>query len=167
MSLDATAGGSSSDSYTTVAEADTYHDNHLYASDWTNATTSNKEKALKMATRILDEKIDWSGSKSTSSQALAWGRTDVTDDGYIVGSSVIPTPVKNATSEFARHLIGSDLTVDAQGKGLDSLAVGSITLSFDKTDTAGVIPSIVQEMLRGWGAIHARAKFGTATVVRS
>lgn len=167
MSLDATAGGSSADSYTTVAEADTYHDNHLYATDWTGATTANQEKALKMATRILDEKIDWSGSKSTSSQALAWGRTGVEDDGYSVSSSIIPNPIKNATSEFARHLLGSDLTVDAQGKGLDSLAVGSITLSFDKTDTAGVIPSIVQEMLRGWGTIHARAKFGTATVVRT
>jgi len=40
-------------------------------------------------------------------------------------------------------------------------------LNFDKTDTAGVLPSIVQEMLRGWGAIHARAKFGTVSVVRS
>lgn len=167
MSLDATAGGSSADSYTTVAESDTYHDNHLYATDWTGATTANQEKALKMATRILDEKIDWSGSKSTSSQALAWGRTGVEDDGYSVSSSIIPNPIKNATSEFARHLLGSDLTGDAQGKGLDSLAVGSITLSFDKTDTAGVIPSIVQEMLRGWGTIHARAKFGTATVVRT
>jgi hypothetical protein len=84
-----------------------------------------------------------------------------------VSSSIVPSPIKNATSEFARHLLGSDLTVDAQGKGLESLAVGSITLAFDKTDTAGVIPSIVQEMLRGWGTIHARAKFGTATVVRS
>jgi hypothetical protein len=167
MAIDATAGGASADSYTTVAEADTYHDNHLYATDWTGATTANQEKALKMATRILDEKIDWSGLKTSESQALAWGRTGVTDDGYSVSSSIVPSPIKNATSEFARHLLGSDLTVDAQGKGLSSMAVGSITLSFDKTDTAGVIPSIVQEMLRGWGTIHARSKFGTATVVRS
>lgn len=167
MALDATAGGSSADSYSTVAEADSYHDSHLYATSWTGATTANQEKALKMATRILDEKIDWSGAKATSTQALGWGRTDVVDDGYIVGSSTVPNPIKNATAEFARHLISSDLTVDAQGKGLDSLAVGSITLSFNKTDTAGVIPSIVQEMLRGWGTIHARAKFGTVSVVRT
>jgi len=167
MALDATAGGSSADSYSTVAEADTYHDSHLYATDWTNATTANKEKALKMATRILDEKIDWNGSRATSTQALGWGRASITDDGVAILSSIVPNAIKNATSEFARHLISSDLTVDAQGKGLDSLAVGSITLSFDKSDTAGVLPSIVQEMLRGWGDIHARAKFGTVSVVRS
>ena len=97
MAIDATANGASADSYATVAEGDTYHDNHLYATDWTGATTANKEKALKMATRILDEKIDWSGTKTTDSQALAWGRSDVLDDGYSVSSTIVPEPVKNAT----------------------------------------------------------------------
>jgi hypothetical protein len=167
MAIDATANGASADSYATVAEGDTYHDNHLYATDWTGATTANKEKALKMATRILDEKIDWSGTKTTDSQALAWGRSDVLDDGYSVSSTIVPEPVKNATIEFARHLLASNSTGNADGKGLSSLTVGSISLAFDKTDTAGVMPSIVQEMLRGWGTINARAKFGTVAVVRT
>ena len=167
MALDATVNGSSADSYVSVADADAYHDNHLYASTWTSASTANKEKALKMATRILDEKIDWVGTKATEQQALGWGRYDVTDEGYTVSSTIIPQPIKNATSEFARHLIGSDLTGNADGKGLSSLAVGSVSLTFDKNDTAGVMPDIVQEMLRGWGEIHARAKFGTVAVVRS
>jgi len=167
MALDATANGASADSYITVADADTYHDNHLYATDWTGATTANKEKALKMATRILDEKIEWSGTRTSSTQALGWGRTDVTDDGQVVSSDSVPQSIKNATAEFARHLISSDSTGDEDGKGLTSISVGSVALSFDKTDTAGVIPSIVQEMLRGWGIIYARAKFGTVPVVRS
>jgi len=29
------------------------------------------------------------------------------------------------------------------------------------------MPEIVQEMLRGWGTIYARAKFGTVPVVRT
>jgi hypothetical protein len=167
MALDATPNGSSADSYVSVSDADAYHATHLYATDWTSATEANKEIALKMATRILDEKTDWSGSRATSTQALAWGRTNVTDDGQAVSSTIVPQPIKNATAEFARNLISNDLTGDAQGKGLTSLEVGSIKLNFDKTDTAGVLPSIVQEMLRGWGTIHARAKFGTVAVVRS
>jgi hypothetical protein len=167
MALDATPNGSSSDSYVSVSDADAYHATHLYASTWTGATEPNKEIALKMATRILDEKIDWSGNKASSTQALAWGRTNVSDDGYNVDSTIVPQPVKNATAEFARHLIAADPTGDAQGKGLESMSVGSISLTFDKTDTAGVLPSIVQEMLRGWGSIHARAKFSTVAVVRS
>ena len=167
MALDATVNGSSADSYISVSDADAYHDTHLYATDWTSATTENKEKALKMATRILDEKVDWSGARATSTQALAWGRTGVTDDGQTVVSTIVPQAIKNATAEFAKTLLAGDTTGDAQGKGLESLEVGSIKLNFDKTDTAGVLPSIVQEMLRGWGTIHARAKFGTVAVVRS
>ena len=167
MALDATPSGTSSDSYASVLDADAYHATHLYATDWTAASEANKEIALKMATRILDEKIDWAGTKSTSTQALSWGRIDVTDDGYAVESTIVPQAIINATSEFARNLISSDLTVDAQGKGLESLSVGEVSLTFDKDDTAGVMPSIVQEMLRGWGAIHARAKFNTVDLVRS
>jgi hypothetical protein len=167
MALDATPNGSSADSYATVAESNTYHANHLYSTSWTSASTDNKEIALKMATRILDEKVDWSGLKATEAQALAWGRTGVTDDGYSVSSTIIPDTIKNAVAEFAKHLLSSDPTGDAQGKGLESLSVGSITLNFDKADTAGVLPSIVQEMLRGWGDIHARAKFSTVSIVRS
>jgi|SaaInlStandDraft_4_1057021.scaffolds.fasta_scaffold05118_1 hypothetical protein len=167
MALDATPNGSSADSYVSVSDADAYHATHLYATTWTASTEANKEIALKMATRILDEKIEWVGAKTSSTQALAWGRTGVTDDGFTVSSTIVPQPVKNATAEFARHLLAGDLTGDAQGKGLTSLEVGDISLTFDKNDTAGVMPSIVQEMLRGWGSIHARAKFGTVSVVRT
>lgn len=167
MALDATASGASANSYTTVAESDAYNAATLYSTDWSGATTGDKEIALQMATRILDEKIDWVGLKNTDAQALAWGRSGVTDDGYSVEVDIVPNPVKNATAEFAKHLLASNSTGNADGKGLSSLTVGSVALVFDKTDTPGVIPSIVQEMLRGWGDIHVRSKFGTATVVRT
>ena len=167
MALDATINGASSDSFITVAEADAYYANHLYATTWDAGTTANKEKALKMATRILDEKCAWSGTRATSTQALGWGRSDVVYDGITVSSTEMPIQISNATAEFAGHLLASDLTVNAEGKGLNSLKVGDISLDFDKSDTAGVMPDIVQEMLRGWGTIYARAKFGSVPVVRS
>jgi len=168
MALDATIGGASSDSYISVADADTYHGTNLNVTDWTGAIAANKEKALKMATRLLDERIDWVGSKNTDAQALRWPRGLVTTpDGYAVETTEIPTAVTNATAEFAKYLIASDRTGDADGKGIASLGVGAIDLTFDKTDTADVLPSIVREMLRGWGTVHARSKFGTVAVVRS
>jgi hypothetical protein len=167
MSLDATVNGANSDSFITVATADTYFSNHLYSSTWDAGSTANKEKALKMATRILDEKCAWSGTRATSTQALGWGRTDVYYDGISVSSTTIPVQIANATAEFAGHLLAKDLTVNAEGKGLSSIKVGDIELDFDKSDTAGVMPDIVQEMLRGWGIIYARAKFGSVAVVRS
>jgi hypothetical protein len=168
MALDATIGGTSSDSYTTVADADAYHSTHLYASAWTAASTDDKERGLKTATRLLDERTTWIGTKHTDEQALRWPRGSATDiDGYAVLTTEIPAAIQNATAELARNLISSDSTGEAQGKGITNLAVGSVSLTFDKADTADVLPSIVQEMLRGWGIIHARAKFGLATVVRT
>ena len=41
-------------SYATAADGDAYHDGHLYATAWTGATLANKEKALVMATRLID-----------------------------------------------------------------------------------------------------------------
>jgi len=168
MSLDATISGASADSYITVADADTYHGDNLNVTDWVDATTANKEKALKMATRLLDERIDWIGSKNTDAQALRFPRSSlVNPDGYTVSSTLIPDIIGNATAEFAKYLLAADRTGDADGKGLIDTSVGSISVTFDKSDTADVLPDIVREMLRGWGAIHARSKFGTVAVVRS
>jgi len=167
MAIDATVNGASSDSFCTLAEANTYFTNKLYSTTWDASSTADREKALKQATRILDEKIAWTGTRATSTQALGWGRTDVYYDGITVSSTAIPKQIINATSEFAGHLLEKDTTINAEGKGLNSLSVGDITLDFDKQDTAGVMPDIVQEMLRGWGVIYARAKFGSVAVVRS
>lgn len=168
MSLDATIGGTSSDSYVTVAQADSYHANHLHASTWTNAVEATKEVALKMATRLLDERITWSGAIAVTSQALRWPRSSVyTEDNVLIESTVIPTAVINATSEFARHLIGSDLTVDTEGKGIKSLDIDTISIEFDKTDSKDVLPQIVVEMLRGYGSVNSRSKFGTVAIIRS
>ena len=167
MALVATAGSSSANSYATVSEGDTYHDNHLYASTWTSATDANKEKALIMATRILDEKMDWVGTKTTQDQALAWGREGVEYDSYPIVSTIVPDQIKNATIEFARHLLDKDWTKNKDDKGIGKISVGSINIEYDKMDTEAVVPDIVQEMLRIWGTLYTRSKFGTVAVVRS
>ena len=167
MALDATPSGENANSYISVADADDYFSNHLYSSDWDNATLGSKESALIMCTRILDEKIDWIGLKNTKEQALAWGRSGVIDDGYDVSATIVPEPIKNATAEFAKHLIANNSTENADGKGLESLKVGSVELKFDKSDTRDVLPNIVQEMLRGWGNIWVKNKANIADLVRN
>ena len=98
LTLVATAGGLTSNTYCTQAEALTYHEAHLYASTWTGATSANKDKALAMATRLLDEQINWYGWKSSNNQALAWPRTGIYDkEGVSLASNTIPTFLKNAT----------------------------------------------------------------------
>ena len=167
MAVDATIGGTDSDSYITVADADAYHDSHLYATTWDNALTSNKEKALKMATRLLDERITWVGDKHTSTQSLRWPRSNVVDkDGYTVLTTEIPKAISNATAEFARHLLGSDLTSASEGKGLDSVKADKVSVKFSPSDRLDVLPEIVLEMLAGWGSVITRGGFGVAKIVR-
>lgn len=168
MSLNATAGSSSAEAYCTVAEADTYNVMHPATADWTG-TDTEKENCIKVATRWLDERVSWNGTKETTTQALRIPRSSwVNLDNESIDATTIPTAIKNATAELARHIKkDGDLGANADGKGITDLKVGSVALTFDKTDTADVLPSIVQEMLRGWGTIHGRAKFGIVEVVRS
>jgi len=59
--LNATPGAADANSYATVADADAYHEGHLYASAWTSASNTTKEQALVMATRWLDAQVRWAG----------------------------------------------------------------------------------------------------------
>ena len=148
MTIDATAGGSSSNSYCTLAEADTYHEGVFHKDDW-NVVDVDKEVALIQATAILDMRYTWAGKKKTDDQALRWPRTGVADvDGYALDSDVIPKALKNATAEFARYLISNDPSVVA-GKGISSVE----GIVFDKADKADQIPDNVKSMLAGLGSL--------------
>jgi hypothetical protein len=151
LTLNATAGAADANSYATVEEADAYHEAHLYASDWTGASTANKEAALVWATRLLDEQCEWRGTKTTNEQALRWPRGGVYDvDGVGIDNDVIPTSLKRATAELARHLIKSDrlqVRDDARG-GLQSVTAGPVSVSFDKVDRISLLPESVLSLIR-------------------
>jgi hypothetical protein len=102
--LVATLAGASSNSYITVADATTYFDNRLDASDWTAATADNKAAALITATSWLDT-VEFYGDRSATTQALKWPRTDVTCDGVEATASFIPREIKDATCEAALALL--------------------------------------------------------------
>jgi hypothetical protein len=76
--LDATAGGASSNSYVSLADAETYFEGRPFASAWTGADQADKEQALVYATTIL-ERERWAGCEGGNvqaalTQALAWPR---------------------------------------------------------------------------------------------
>ena len=83
------AGLSDANSYATAADGDGYHDGHLYAAVWTAAVTGSKEKALVMATRLIDGLFQFNGFKRMSTQALQWPRREFRDpdieDGVVPG----------------------------------------------------------------------------------
>ena len=166
MALDATARSATANRYSTVAEADAYHANHLYATVWTSAVLAQKEAALIWATRLLDEQVDWCGEKSTKDQALRWPRWYVADrDGYDVGMTVIPGWLKNATAEMARHLLAGDRTTE-RSIGLQSVTADTVEVVFDKHDVKPVLPPSVRSIVEPYGRVTGPGS-GTAQLVRA
>lgn len=155
LTLIATAGASDANSYATVVEADAYHEEHLYATNWSSAATATQDIALVWATRLLDEMMEWSGRKNTQTQALRWPRSLVFGpDGYPVDSSVIPQFLKDATAEFARKLIEEDRTDEGSArtlKGFKKLVVGPIELTVDAYTEKPVMPPSVWSIIKFYG----------------
>jgi hypothetical protein len=154
LTLIATPGASNANSFATVAEADSYHEAHLYGSAWTSASTTTKEQALVMATRWLDAQVRWLGYASYSTQALGWPRFEVVNPvtGWLLDGTTIPQRIKDVTAELARRLIVGDLTADnaAEVAGLKRLKAGPVELEFSEYVHSKPLPDAVLAMLDGF-----------------
>ena len=115
VSIVATAGSASANSYITLAEADTYMEARLNASAWeTDATTDNQNRALVEATRELTT-LFYQGQRADDTQALAWPRQNAIDpdrfsSGFYYETTEIPQRVKDATAELALEFIKAGTT---------------------------------------------------------
>jgi len=156
MSLDATVGGSSSNSYVSQSEATTYFSSRLYTSDWTGASSSTKDSALITATQRIDQEF-FEGTRVTSTQALKWPRLNVeipnehltySYPAYF-SSTVIPQKVKDAVCEFALFLLATDALKPTGLENFKELTVGPIKLVMNQPVLAGRLPDQVLRLLRG------------------
>src|SRR3954470_21426298 len=135
-------------SYANVTDGDTYHEGHLYASAWTAASTSNKEKALVMATRLIDSLCHFYGFRFTTTQSLQWPREQCPDPdkastpytplsvvlNNFVDPTIVPPAVLQATCEMARELLNLDRTTAPPGEGLSSTWTSTDGTKYSKTD---------------------------------
>ena len=122
-------GKPDANSYASVAYADEYHEMRLHRTIWPETGTDPdqiKERALIWATRIIDEKTDWPGTRFSRHQALQWPRYGVVDrDDFPYDSDVIPNWLKDAVSEMARTLIVEDRTAEDDTRGFSEIKVGA------------------------------------------
>ena len=161
LTLDATVGGASANSYTTATEGDTYHETRLFAAAWDGATAAIKEAALVWATSMLDRHFDWAGSKFSLTQALRWPRFGALDrDGELFDSDVLPPELKDAVSELARLLIDADRGAEKGTEGFSKIKVDVIELQFDKLDRTKTISDEVYQMVSHLGRLMSVASSG-------
>lgn len=161
MSIDATVGGPSANSYISVSDANDYFDARVGTpTTWTNATTAAKEAALKHATRAIDT-FTFAGIKYyQDTQALAFPRTAASNDkdanGGIwdlnsSGTVINPLKVQYACCECALWLMvtgGEEALSQTQQRGASSVNMGKIQYSGLSKSTSSVVGPEAAKFLR-------------------
>ena len=154
-------------SYCTVDEADTFLTPNIHATTWFALSTTDKEKLLAFATKFLDDRVRWEGTKTVAASGLRWPRTGVVDrDSRAIGANEIPTQLKRATAEMARYLVDADRTTERSQDGLKELKADVIELVFNETYRLPVVPSHMHFLVEGLGILRGNGR-GTARVLRT
>lgn len=172
ITIDATVGGASANSYLTLADAQDLIDGMVENDDvtaWASATTDQKNRALYSATQRLDRER-FLGARATDTQALQWPRTGVRKpDTYIntyatgfpfritadyYTDTEIPDQVKQAQVVLAAYLnnnkdgLGLSGLEDYKSVTIGSLSVTSAGASSMATG-ADRVPPIFERYLTG------------------
>lgn len=143
-------------SYIATDDANDYFAERLYADDWFSVSTSDQEKALVMARRIIDQQ-QFTGERTSSDQLLAWPRTGMS----YVDSSTVPQDVADAQCELALAFIRNDLTLNDESRGVRSARqqIGSIVTEtvYDGRAPVRALPDNVAAILRPYFAAASGA----------
>ena len=107
--------------YADQTYAGTYFGERLGTSAWDSASSGNKDKALKQATRVLDT-LNYRGAKSDEAQVREFPRN---------GESTIPEAIKEACCEVALALLqGNLIETMTERSAIASESVGDASVSY-------------------------------------
>ena len=102
ITIDATVGGASANSYLTLADAQALIDGMVENDDvtaWASATTDQKNRALYTATQRIDRER-FLGARATDTQALQWPRTGVRKPDTYINTYSVGFPFRITTDYF-------------------------------------------------------------------
>lgn len=164
ITIDATVGGASSNSYVTLAEAETYFEKRMSIDNWTG-TDAVKNIALANALMILDREF-FNGIKTNTSgvvQALKWPRAGVLDeDGRAITSTTIPERIKDAQCELTLSLLDGDTTQTEDAlKKFERMKVGEIDLT-PRKGSKNLLPEEVRRRIAIFQTNSQAGKLGRA-----
>ncbi len=148
ISITATVGGTTSNSYLTLADAQTLIDGWIEDDNvvaWGTATTDQKNRALYSATQRIDRER-FIGGKATNTQALQWPRDGVKKPdthvySYVQGfpfsltadyytTTEIPSQVKEAQAVLAVYLNNNKSALGLSGlEDFQNVKLGSIDVT--------------------------------------
>ncbi len=166
LTLDATIGGATSNSYLTVERADELAEYLPHASQWLSDDTLSKEQLLVYATMLIDRFGYFNGTKANSSQALAFPRSGLwyLPEGLEIANNVIPSFIEWATLEWAMALAENSDPLPT-GYGFSALYTPSFRVEFNgEMRGAGKVPESVTMLLKPYAT---RVGLSYARVLRT
>jgi hypothetical protein len=156
-------------SYVTLAEADAYMATRLHSDAWLTLTDDQKSASIISATSWLDICFIWTGTPTTTEQALGWPRTGMlTRNNQPIDPMELPFDLKKATAEFSVSLAAAQRTADndAANQGIAEMKAGPVSLKFfDKSGSLAdgpefaylnrIIPDAVRLIIPPSWYVHA------------
>jgi hypothetical protein len=142
-----------SNAYVSLADADDYYEIDTgFDATWVLYTDAVKEERIAWASRVLDQKTDWEGSRVATTQSMRWPRCGVVDrDGEAIERTEIPQPVQDATLELLKYMVNNNLTTGADIERLRRVTVDVIELEYQEDTSQTSIPTIINHILDGLG----------------
>lgn len=145
-------GLASANSYVALADFISYAAARLHRATVAAADDATRTAALITATQLIDTYIRFHGSRLTTTQALEWPRSGVTDrDGNTITG--LPQRLLDATCELAAASLSEDRTAPDSKAGMTRLKADSLEIEWDaaRKPVKAVMPSIVTALLSGLG----------------
>jgi hypothetical protein len=156
--FDATTGGSTTNCYLSVTEADDYFAGRFVNDKWTTLSSVKKQALLVTSTRRIDVE-NFSGRKANTAQSLQFPR-DITfnRDSYPYPTNTIPTNLKSAVCELAYFYLQSDdrILEDIElhdAVNLNAYSVGPLNYQFNGKLKMGALPETVKNELKAIGPL--------------
>jgi len=157
ITIVATPNDPLANSFETLAEAEDYMTTRPGADAWNEADDEQKKAALVMGTRVLSMGFPWTGTATTATQALVWGRLGMySATGYPLDGDVIPQQLKDALSETALYILQDATRLadnEAAAQGIKRIKAGSAEIEYQvptqstSWSLSRLIPDIAKSML--------------------
>ncbi len=156
-------------SYTTVEYADDYMEADIHKSaEWLDLEEEDKQRLLVRASKTLDYRFKWVGTRVDPDSGLKWPRAGAYDeDGFLIPDNCIPRILQDATAEFAAYLMSDDWTAPRDADQFTAVKVDVIEIKYDTDYRRAYIPDSIAQMLSDLGTGTTGKKPGFKPIRRS
>jgi len=155
------AGVANATSYISEAAADDYFEiDRPFSATWTALTSTEKEYRLGWATRILDQKVKWKGTKTADANALEWPRASTYDrNGTAVDDDEMPQQLLDVTCELAKYLNSTDPISDSGIDFVKHIVLDVLEIEYQEGTSQSSFPNVINSLLRGLGHYPVPGQF--------